>query len=199
MKLKFKLLLATIVAFFILIFFMAFFTHGPEEKLATVLSVEPIKSNRLVEYQNCSVTGVLGTFNQQSLSRFHPAQNECKMMFMIEALQGKGFPSLFDTNNQTCVSTQKMELVTIGYDVVYQIGKTVGKVRTPYAPSMFIPLNEEGRLMFTSSNPVCETIRSDVKELLPFYCLQQNDLPHSGDTSGILELQPNKNTFGFIE
>lgn len=198
MKLKIKLLLATIVVFFIACLF-AFFTHKPDERLATVLSVEPIKSNRLVEYQNCSVTGVLGTFNQQSLSRFHPAQNECKMVFMIEVLQGKGFPSLFDNNNQTCVSTQKMELVTVGYDVIYQIGKTVGKVRTSYAPSMFIPLNEEGRLVLTSSNSVCETIRSDVKELLPFYCLEQNDLPLSGIASNILEVQASQNTFGFME
>ncbi|MGG4610191.1 UmoD family flagellar biogenesis regulator [Providencia sp. Me31A] len=198
MKLKFKLLLAIIVAFFIAFLFMLF-TPKPNESLATVLSVEPIKSNRLVEYQNCSVTGVLGTFNQQSLSRFHPAQNECKMFFMLEALQGKSFPSLFDDHNKTCVSTQKMELVTVGYDVIYQIGKTVGKVRTSYAPSMFIPLNEKGQLVLTSSNSVCETIRRDVKELLPFYCLQQNDLPLSGRSSGILEVQASQNTFGFME
>ncbi|MEY0962634.1 UmoD family flagellar biogenesis regulator [Providencia alcalifaciens] len=198
MKLKFKLLLAAIVACLIVLL-VVIFTREPEIKLATVLSVEPIKSNRLVEYQNCTVTGVLGTFDQQSLSRFHPAQSECKMVFMIEALQSKGFPSLFYERDPTCVSAQKMELVVVGYDVVYQIGKTVGKVRTSYAPSMFIPLNEEGRLVLTSSASVCETIRSDVKSLLPFYCLQPNNLPITGNPSAILELQPNQNTFGFME
>ncbi|ENU1225167.1 MULTISPECIES: UmoD family flagellar biogenesis regulator [Providencia] len=198
MKLKFKLLLATVVVFLIVLL-VALFNRAPEIKLATVLSVEPIQSNRLVEYENCTVTGVLGSFNQQSLSRFHPAQSECKMVFMIEALQGKGFPSLFDMQDQTCVKTQKMELVVIGYDVVYQIGKNIGKVRTSYAPSMFIPLDDEGRLVLTSSNSVCETIRSDIKELLPFYCLQQNELPITKNASVVLELQPNKNTFGFME
>ncbi|MBQ0536613.1 UmoD family flagellar biogenesis regulator [Providencia huaxiensis] len=198
MKLKFKLLLATVVALLIVLL-VTLFNRGTETKLATVLSVEPIQSNRLVEYENCTVTGVLGSFNQQSLSRFHPAQSECKMIFMIEALQGKGFPSLFDMQNQTCVKTQKMELVVVGYDVVYQIGKTIGKVRTSYEPSMFIPLDDKGRLVLTSSNSVCETIRSDIKGLLPFYCLQQNELPVTRNASVVLELQPNKNTFGFME
>ncbi|MBQ0267130.1 UmoD family flagellar biogenesis regulator [Providencia huaxiensis] len=198
MKLKFKLLLATVVALLIVLL-VTLFNRGPETTLATVLSVEPIQSNRLVEYENCTVTGVLGSFNQQSLSRFHPAQSECKMIFMIEALQGKGFPSLFDMQNQTCVKTQKMELVVVGYDVVYQIGKTIGKVRTSYEPSMFIPLDDKGRLVLTSSNSVCETIRSDIKGLLPFYCLQQNELPVTRNASVVLELQPNKNTFGFME
>ena len=198
MKLKFKLLLATVVAF-VIVLLVILFNQEPETKLATVLSVEPIKANRLVEYQNCTVTGVLGTFYQQSLSRFHPAQSECKMIFMIEALQGKGFPSLFDMQNQTCVNTQKMELVIVGYDVVYQIDKSIGKVRTSYEPSMFIPLDDKGRLVLTSSNSVCETMRSDIKELLPFYCLQQNELPITRNSSTILELQPNKNTFGFME
>lgn len=198
MKLKLMLLLAAVVAFLIVVC-IVIFNREPETKLATVLSVEPIKSNRLVEYQNCTVTGVLGTFNQQSLSRFHPAQSECKMIFMIEALQGKGFPALFDAQNQTCVNTQKMELVTIGYDVVYQIGKTVGKVRTSYEPSMFIPLDDKGRLVLTSSSSVCETMRSDIKELLPFYCLQQTELPMTRNSSAILEMQPSKNTFGFME
>ncbi|EPL6453168.1 MULTISPECIES: UmoD family flagellar biogenesis regulator [Providencia] len=197
MKLKFKLLLA-LVAICLVSFAVSLFIQEPEAKLATVLSVEPIKANRLVEYENCTLTGVLGSFNQQSLSRFHPAQNECKMIFMIEALQGKGFPSLFDNQNKICVKTQRMELAVVGYDVVYQIGKTIGKVRTSYAPSIFIPLNEDGRLDLPSSNSICETVRSDVKELLPFYCLHQNELPLSG-TTGVLKLQPNKNTLGYFE
>ncbi|WP_369310877.1 UmoD family flagellar biogenesis regulator [Providencia rettgeri] len=197
MKLKFKLLLAA-VAICLVTFAVSLSIRQPEVKLATVLSVEPIKANRLVEYENCTLTGVLGTFNQQSLSRFHPAQNECKMIFMIEALQGKGGPSLFDNQNKTCVQTQRMELVVVGYDVVYQIGKTIGKVRTSYAPSIFIPLNEEGRLDLSSSSVICETVRSDVKELLPFYCLQQDETPLS-NASSVLRLQPNKNTLGFFE
>lgn len=197
MKLKFKLLLA-VVAVCLVVFAVSVLVKEPEIKLATVLSVEPIKENRLVEYENCTLTGVLGSFNQQSLSRFHPAQNECKMIFMIEALQGKGFPSLFDDRNKICVNTQKMELVVVGYDVVYQIGKTIGKVRTSYAPSIFIPLNDDGRLDLPSSNSICETVRSDVKELLPFYCLHQNELPLSS-TSNVLELQQNKNALGFFE
>lgn len=197
MKLKFKLLLAA-VAVCLVVFAVSVLVKEPEIKLATVLSVEPIKENRLVEYENCTLTGVLGSFNQQSLSRFHPAQNECKMIFMIEALQGKGFPSLFDDRNKICVNTQKMELVVVGYDVVYQIGKTIGKVRTSYAPSIFIPLNDDGRLDLPSSNSICETVRSDVKELLPFYCLHQNELPLSS-TSNVLELQQNKNALGFFE
>ncbi|MEZ2759788.1 UmoD family flagellar biogenesis regulator [Providencia vermicola] len=197
MKLKFKLLLA-VVAICLVSFAVSSFIREPEAKLATVLSVEPIKANRLVEYENCTLTGVLGSFNQQSLSRFHPAQNECKIIFMIEALQGKGVPSLFDNQNKTCVKTQRMELVTVGYDVVYQIGKTIGKVRTSYAPSIFIPLNEDGRLDLSPSNSICETVRSDVKELLPFYCLHQNEQPLSS-TSGVLRLKPNKNTLGFFE
>ncbi|MEX5906688.1 hypothetical protein [Providencia hangzhouensis] len=64
---------------------------------------------------------------------------------------------------------------------------------------MFIPLDDKGRLVLTSSNSVCETMRSDIKELLPFYCLQQNELPITKNSSAVLELQPNKNTFGFME
>ncbi len=91
-----------------------------------------------------------------------------------------------------------MELVIVGYDVVYQIGKTVGKVRTSYEPSMFIPLDDKGRLVLTSSNSVCETMRSDIKELLPFIVYSKMNY-QSQNSSAVLELQPNKNTFGFME
>ncbi|MCB6144374.1 hypothetical protein LHK12_01980 [Providencia rettgeri] len=56
MKLKFKLLLATVVMLLIVLLVNSF-SQEPETKLATVLSVEPIKANRLVEYENCTVTG----------------------------------------------------------------------------------------------------------------------------------------------
>ena len=199
MKLKIKILLATLVVSLVLLVIIVS-SRPPTAKLATVLSTEPIKSNRLIEYENCAVTGVPGTFSQESLSRFHPAQNECKMVFMIEALQDKSFPFFSDSHERTCVITKKMEMVIVGYDVVYRIGDIVGKVRTAYDPGLFIPLNEDGRLNLTVSNSaVCETLRSDVKDLAPFYCIKQNELLTSNDGSSILELKPSKNTYGFFE
>ncbi len=199
MKLKFKLLLAAFVVCLIT-FSIIFFTRSPDAKLATVLSTEPIKSNRLVEYENCSVTGVLGSFSQESLSRFHPAQSECKMVFMIEALQGKSFLPFSNEDERTCVTTQRMEQVIVGYDVVYRIGNNIGKVRVGYDPGMFIPLNEDGRLNLTLSNTtVCETLRSDVKDVVPFYCIKQGEQTQNKDASQILELKPSQNTYGFFE
>lgn len=203
MKLRFKLLTASVVcltAILVITFVITSFSRSPDAKLATVLSTEPIKSNRIIEYENCTVTGVPGTFSKESLSRFHPAQNECKVVFMIEALQDKSFPFFSDSHQRACVITKKMELVIVGYDVVYRIGDTVGKVRTAYDPGLFIPLNEDGRLNLTVSNSaVCETLRSDVKDLAPFYCLKQNELLTSNDPSSILELKSGKNTYGFFE
>ncbi|OAT47340.1 Uncharacterised protein [Providencia heimbachae] len=199
MKLKFKLLLAALVVCLI-VFSLIFFVRSPDAKFATVLSTEPIKSNRLVEYENCSVTGVLGSFSQESLSRFHPAQSECKMVFMIEALQGKLFFPFSNDEERTCVKTQRMEQVIVGYDVVYRIGNSIGKVRAGYDPGMFIPLNDDGRLNLTLSNAtVCETLRSDVKDVVPFYCIKQSELALNKDASQVLELQPSKNTYGFFE
>ncbi|MEX6381490.1 hypothetical protein AB6F61_00540 [Providencia hangzhouensis] len=71
MKLKFKLLLATVVMLLIVLLVDSF-SQEPETKLATVLSVEPIKANRLVEYENCTVTGVLGTFKSAISFSFSP-------------------------------------------------------------------------------------------------------------------------------
>ncbi|BBG59166.1 Uncharacterised protein [Providencia rustigianii] len=201
MKLKIKLLLATflIVCLTTLIYF-SFFYHANDPKLATVLSTEPIKSSRLIEHENCSVTGILGSFSQESLSRYHPAQRECRTILIIQSLQSKTLPLRMENQQKTCVITNSIEQVIVSYDVVYQIGNSVGKVRMPYKPNMFIPLNEDGRLdLSMASRAVCESVRSGSKDLMPFYCLHPDELPLSTQQNDVLEVQKSQNTFGIFQ
>ena len=199
MKLKFKLLLATLSIFLILII-LIFFSNSPEAKLAIVLSTEPIKASRLVEYENCSVSGILDTYDKESLFRYHPAEQECKMVYMISTLRGHSLPSFLYNNNRICTVSKKMEQVIVGYDVIYRIDDSVGKVRTASEPGLFIPLTADGRLNLTSAGSIaCETMRRDIKEVIPFYCIKQVGGAEIKDKSKVLELHPTKNTYGFFE
>lgn len=177
MKLKYKLLLAAMVICLIIITAIFMLSPSPKNnRLATVLSTEPIKSHRLIEYENCSVIGVLEGFSQEYLSRYHPAQSECKMFFLIETLQTNGFPPPVEKKYRNCVVTQKVEQIVVGYDVVYRIGNTLGKVQTPYNPGLFIPLDSQGRLNLTaSSDQMCQNARNNVDALVPFYCVKLNE------------------------
>lgn len=198
MKLTYKLLLAAMAIFLVIIIAVTLF-HSKENKVATVISVEPIRSHRLIEYENCSVIDVLNGFNQEYLSRYHPAQNECKMVFMIKTLQNKLIPTLLDREYRNCVITQKVEQVVVRYDVVYRIGKTVGKVRTAYNPGLFMPLDEDGRLdLTTSSDQVCEKARNDANALIPFYCVKYDEFK-SNMPSSVLRVHATKNTYGYFE
>ncbi|MEQ5073441.1 UmoD family flagellar biogenesis regulator [Providencia alcalifaciens] len=200
MKLKIKLLLAAFVAVCLIVVGYFSFVRSDELKIATVLSTEPIRATRMIKHENCSVTGILGSFTQESLSRWHPAQRECRTILMIQSLQGKSFPPFSSHEPRTCVITKSLEQIIVGYDVIYRIGDTIGKVRMPYEPTVFIPLNENGQLDLTiSSNAACETLREGTKDILPFYCMKPNDLPKSYQPSTILEVKTGKNTFGLFE
>ncbi|MEX6157834.1 UmoD family flagellar biogenesis regulator [Providencia manganoxydans] len=200
MKLKYKLLLAAMVICLIII--TAIFILSSSQKnnrIATVLSTEPIKSHRLIETENCSVIGVLEGFSQEYLSRYHPAQNECKMFFLIETLQTNGFPPPVEKKYRNCVVTQKVEQIVVGYDVVYRIGNILGKVRAPYDPGLFIPLDSDGRLKLTaSSGQMCENARNNVDALVPFYCVKLDE-PNGNSLNKVVEIYPGKNTYAYFE
>lgn len=200
MKLKIKLLLAAFVVVCLIAVVYFSFVRSDEVKIATVLSTEPIRATRMVEYENCSVTGILGTFTQESLSRWHPAQRECRTILMIQSLQGRSLPPFSSNEPRTCVITKSLEQIIVGYDVIYRIGDTIGKVRMPYEPTVFIPLNENGQLDLTmSSKAACETLREGAKGILPFYCMKPDDLPKAYQPSTVLEVKTGKNTFGMFE
>lgn len=198
MKLTYKLLLAA-MAIFLVIIIVLMLIHHDESKQATVISIEPIRSHRLIEYETCSVIDVLNGFNQEYLSRYHPAQNECKMVFMIQTLQKRLIPTLLDREYRKCVITQKAEQVIVSYDVVYRIDNTAGKVRMAYNPGLFIPLDKNGRLdLSKSSNQVCEKARNDTDALIPFYCLEDNDFQPNMPRNA-LSIHTTKNTYGYYE
>ncbi|MCW2254301.1 hypothetical protein M2263_000392 [Providencia alcalifaciens] len=200
MRLKYKLLLAGMVACLIIITITTLLRSPENEnKLATVLSTAPIKSHRVIEHENCSVIGVLDGFSQNYLSRYHPAQRECKTVFMIEILQKKSLPKLVDKEYRNCVITQKIEQVTVGYDVVYRIGDTLGKVRTPYDPGLLIPLNKDGRLnLSASSSQLCETVSSNVDTLVPLFCIKANE-SRAHTFNNAVEIFSRKNAYGYLE
>lgn len=198
MKLKFKLLLAIVVVCLI-ITTSIFLLNRPEQKFATVITVEPIKSYHIIEHENCSMLGLLDGFNQGYLSRYHPAERECKMVFMIETLQSKSLPALVDRDNRKCVITQTSQQIIVGYDVIYRIGDTLGKVRTAYEPGLFIPLDENGRLdLSTSSNQLCETTRSNRDALIPFYCVNEDEM-RTNTMNNALEIYPARHTYAYFD
>ncbi|ELZ5938132.1 UmoD family flagellar biogenesis regulator [Providencia vermicola] len=200
MKLTYKFLLAAIAICLIIIASIVSLSWSEKPtKHATVLSIEPIKSHRLIEHENCSFMGVLDGFNQAYLSRYHPAQSECKMVFMIQTLQSQSLPKLVDREYRSCVITEKVEQIIVGYDVVYRIGNTLGKVRTAYEPGLLIPLDQKGRLdLSASSNELCDVARSDANALIPFYCVK-NDEKVSNTFSNAVEIYPGKNTYAYFD
>lgn len=200
MRLKYKLLLAgMVICLFIITIIILLRPPESKNKLATVLSTEPIKSHRLIEHENCSIVGVLDGFSQDYLSRYHPAQRECKTVFMIEILQNRSLPKLVDKEYRNCVITQKIEQIIVGYDVVYRIGDTLGKVRTLNDPGLFIPLDKDGRLnLSASSNQLCEKVRSNVDALVPLFCIKANE-SGAHTLNNTVEIFPRENTYGYFE
>ncbi|MEK2482779.1 UmoD family flagellar biogenesis regulator [Providencia stuartii] len=202
MKLTYKVLLAAIVICLIIIVSITSLRFSKDEsRLATVISIEPIKSHRLIEQENCSVMGIFDGFNQEYLSRYHPAQSECKMVFMIEALQKDSLSSLLERDNRKCIATEKVEQIIVGYDVVYRIGNTLGKVRTVYDPGLFIPLDENGRLdLSTSSSQLCKAARNQTDALVPFYCVKLDEASRNSlNMNNAVEIYAGKNTYAYFE
>ncbi|EKT63985.1 UmoD family flagellar biogenesis regulator [Providencia burhodogranariea] len=200
MRLKYKLLLAGMVTCLIIITIISLQRSSVNDnKLATVLSTEPIKSHRLIEHENCSVIGVLDGFSQDYLSRYHPAQRECKTVFMLEILQNKSLPKLIDKEYRNCVITQKIEQIIVGYDVVYRIGDTLGKVRTPYDPGLLIPLDKDGRLdLSASSNQLCDAVNINADALVPLFCIKADE-SRIQTLNNAVEIFPRKNAYGYFE
>ena len=177
-----------IVGVGILIILFQFFNANIaiKPKVATVISVEPLTTNQIIEDEHCNVSGILGPYSKEYLSAYHPAEAECTIFYMIETIKSPHILLLPKQAYRNCFVTQKSIPVTIGYDVIYRIGDTLGKVRSPVEPDKFIPLDDNGQLILTKSlNEICEQNTSVVR---PFYCMEKIKTDHNSDSTSLIKI-----------
>ncbi len=183
-----------IVGVGILIILFQFFNANiaVKPKVATVISVEPLTTNQVIEHEHCNVSGILGPYSKEYLSAYHPAETECTIFYMIETIKNPHVLLLSKHAYRNCFVTQKTIPVTIGYDVIYRIGDTLGKVRSPVEPDKFIPLDDNGQLLLSKSlNEICDQNTSIVR---PFYCMDKTKVDRSLDATNLIKIVSPYNT-----
>ncbi len=115
----------------------------------------PIKSTVFVTEEYCHRIGLPTQFTPEKLSRFHPAEQECRVFYyMIEALNNKSIAHFPYAQFRECIPIYRQERRVIGYDVLYTIDGTPGKVRTTFKPGDIIALDSDGRLVL-EQEPYC--------------------------------------------
>ncbi|KLN95946.1 UmoD family flagellar biogenesis regulator [Moellerella wisconsensis] len=166
---------------------------GSKPHLATVLSVDPIIVTQVIENEHCDIAGFIGPFNRDHLARYHPAEKECEIFYMIEKIQGVRMTDYPKRQFSHCIITQQNISVIIGYDVIYRIGDTLGKVRSPYDPGTFIPLDEKGQLILDLPlKKLCENAIRNKEVTQPFYCLSGLLVANSLEPVQSLKILPAK-------
>ncbi|MEX5486085.1 flagellar protein regulator [Proteus mirabilis] len=115
----------------------------PLPQFAHVVSATPIKSTVFVTEEYCHRIGLPTQFTPEKLSRFHPAEQECRVFYMIEALNNKSIAHFPYAQFRECIPIYRQERRVIGYDVLYTIDGTPGKVRTTFKPGDIIALDSD--------------------------------------------------------
>ncbi|MBG3012164.1 flagellar biogenesis regulator UmoD [Proteus faecis] len=126
----------------------------PQPQYAHVVSATPIKSTVFVTEEYCHRIGLPTPFTPENLSRFHPAEQECRVFYMIEALNNSNIANFPYPQFKECIPIYRQERRIVGYDVLYTIDGTPGKVRTTFKPGEVIALDSDGRLIL-EQDPYC--------------------------------------------
>ncbi|MBG3131407.1 flagellar protein regulator [Proteus mirabilis] len=125
-----------------------------QPQYAHVVSATPIKSTVFVTEEYCHRIGLPTPFTPEKLSRFHPAEQECRVFYMIEALNNSNIANFPYPQFKECIPIYRQERRIVGYDVLYTIDGTPGKVRTTFKPGEIIALDSDGRLIL-EQEPYC--------------------------------------------
>ncbi|MEQ4899933.1 flagellar biogenesis regulator UmoD [Proteus vulgaris] len=126
----------------------------PQPQFAHVVSATPIKSTVFVTEEYCHRIGLPTPFTPEKLSRFHPAEQECRVFYMTEALNNSNIANFPYPQFKECIPIYRQERRIVGYDVLYTIDGTPGKVRTTFKPGEVIALDADGRLIL-AQEPYC--------------------------------------------
>lgn len=149
-----KYTLIGVIAILVLLLFIAWRWIFSQPQFAYVVSATPIKSTVFVTEEYCHRIGLPTPFSLENLSRFHPAENECRVFYIIETLNKRTASRFPYPDFKECVPIYRQERRVIGYDVLYTIDGTPGKVRTTFKPGELIALDKKGRLILTQE-PYC--------------------------------------------
>ncbi|MFN6886050.1 flagellar biogenesis regulator UmoD, partial [Proteus mirabilis] len=84
-----KFTLIGLILVLAILLFVAWKWIFPRPQFAHVVSATPIKSTVFVTEEYCHRIGLPTQFTPERLSRFHPAEQECRVFYMIEALNNK--------------------------------------------------------------------------------------------------------------
>lgn len=114
--------------------------------IAEVLSSEPITATIPVRHEYCDLTTIPGPYKRELLDIVHPTEQVCTPYLLYETLLHE--PKVYGgPTYRSCTTAYTYEQRVIGYDVVYKINNTVGKVRINYNPGDAMPVDNSGRLI----------------------------------------------------
>ncbi|HAS8349667.1 TPA: UmoD [Vibrio vulnificus] len=143
-RITFTGLVLLFVIFAVIISFAV--TKNKHPAVAEVLSSEPIMATVPVRHEYCDLTTMPGPYKRELLDIVHPTEQVCTPYLLYETLlhepRAYGGPTY-----RSCTTAYTYEHRIVGYDVVYRINDTVGKVRINYNPGDVMPVDNTGRLI----------------------------------------------------
>lgn len=114
--------------------------------IAKVLSSEAIMATVAVRHEYCDLIPMPGPFKREALDIIHPTEQTCTSYLLYEMLLKA--PRIYGgAAYRSCTEDFTYEQQVVGYDVVYKINNTVGKVRINYNPGGAMPVDNTGRLI----------------------------------------------------
>lgn len=142
-----KYLILGVFILFVILSFITWRWTFAHPQYAHVVSATPISSTVFVTEEYCHRVGIPMPFTATHLSRFHPSEQECRIFHMVDALNNKELAQFPYHKFKECVPIYRQERRIIGYDVLYTIDGSPGKVRTTFKPGDIIALDAQGRLI----------------------------------------------------
>ncbi|MBW5406128.1 UmoD [Morganella morganii] len=143
-RITFRGLVLLVVIFVVIISFAVVKNKRPA--VAEVLSSEPIIATIPVRHEYCDLTTMPGPYKRELLNIIHPTEQVCTPYLLYETLLHE--PKVYGgPTYRSCTSVYTYEHRIVGYDVVYKINDTVGKVRINYNPGNAMPVDNTGRLI----------------------------------------------------
>ncbi len=134
-----------LIVIFVVIIFSAT-VKNKRPAIAEVLSSEAIMATVPVRHEYCDLVPMPGPFKPEHLDIIHPTSETCTPYLLYEVLLKP--PRLYGgAAYRSCTEAFTYEHRIVGYDVVYKINNTVGKVRINYNPGDAMPVDNTGRLI----------------------------------------------------
>lgn len=99
-----------------------------------------------VRHEYCDLTAMPGPYKRDLLDIVHPTEQVCTPYLLYETLLHA--PKVYGgPTYRACTMAYTYEHRIVGYDVVYKIKDTVGRVRINYNPGDVMPVDNTGRLI----------------------------------------------------